>query len=74
MPVDSMTTVVTPQATSQSAIRCKIVGESGKLLHRLLARPFRHRHKMAPGTDIDARCLRVDVLQVLGELHPLVLW
>jgi len=40
----------------------QIVGKTLEFPYRLLTRPFRHRHKMAPRADIDTSCMKVDVL------------
>ena len=58
-------------ATLKQPIRhaVQIVGEAAELPHRLLAAALRHSDKVAAAAHVDARRLRVDVLQVFGQLQ-----
>jgi len=49
----------------------QLVGEAGKLPHRLLAAALGHRDEMASAANVNAGRMRVDVLQVFGQLHLL---
>jgi hypothetical protein len=55
-------------AVSEQSVRHsnQIVGEAFNLPHWLRARPFRNRHKMTPGINVDSGGMKVDVLQVFG--------
>jgi hypothetical protein len=62
-----MATVVTPHWLNQSANACRSV-VSFELTHRNHVAPFRNRDQVAIGTNVDARRIHVDVLQVARQV------
>jgi hypothetical protein len=65
MPVDSMATVVTPQAASQSAKAIEIDGTGLEDTYGWLILVFRHTGVNFTGTDISTGRMQIEVFQVV---------
>jgi len=62
-----MAMVVMPHCCNQSAKACQVGGKRAKATHHHTVTPRGDRHVMLAAADVDARCMVIDLLQVLRQ-------